>query len=265
MPTTTILLTGAQGLVAGQLLPGLAGGPLRLLDRTDGPAPEGAEQVVGELTDRQVLDRALDGADAVVHLAGNPDPEADWRQLREPNVEGFVSLLAAAHDHGVRRVVFASSVHAMGAHEGAGRWPIDPAWPPAPCCAYGATKAFDEALARAYAYRTGLSLVGLRLGLCAEEATPQEAAAGWLAPEDLRRIVRAALAADVTFGVYSAVSWASRARWDLRSARAELGYSPVGCDEPEQPDQGPASQDPATRAPADVHLCTCDPDGTSPA
>jgi NAD+ dependent glucose-6-phosphate dehydrogenase len=264
VPATTILLTGAQGLVAGQLLPGLGdGSALRLLDRTDGPVPDGAEPIVGELTDRQVLDRALTGVDAVVHLAGNPDPEADWRQLREPNVEGFVALLAAAHDHGVRRVVFASSVHAMGAHEGAGRWPIDPAWPPAPCCAYGATKAFDEALARAYAYRTGLSLVGLRLGLCAEEATPEEAAAGWLAPEDLRRIVGAALTADVRFGVYSAVSWASRARWDLTSARAELGYSPVGCDEPADPEEATSAT--ATGAPAVVHLCTCDPDGTSPA
>jgi nucleoside-diphosphate-sugar epimerase len=261
--TTTILLTGAQGLVAGQLLPGLRdGAALRLLDRTEGPVPDGAEAIVGELTDRRVLDRALAGVDAVVHLAGNPDPDADWRELREPNVEGFVTLLAAAHDHGVRRVVFASSVHAMGAHEGAGRWPIDPGWPPAPCCAYGATKAFDEAMARAYAYRTGLSLVGLRLGLCAAEATPEEAAAGWLAPEDLRRIVRAALTADVRFGVYSAVSWPSRARWDLSSARTELGYSPVGCDEPAAPDHEPSAHQHG--APAGVHLCTCDPGGPAP-
>lgn len=48
----------------------------------------------------------------MVHLAGNPDPEAPWDKRREPNVEGFAGLLAAARGRGVRRVVFASSVHA---------------------------------------------------------------------------------------------------------------------------------------------------------
>ena len=258
MPQTTILVTGAQGRVGGQLLPGLGDGTgLRLLDRPEGPAYGVAEQVIGELTDPKVLDQALDGVDAVVHLAGNPDPEADWRQLREPNVEGFVRLLAAAQDKGVRRVVFASSVHAMGAHEGEGRWPIDPAWPPAPCCAYGATKAFDEAMARAYAYRTDLSVVGLRFGLCAEEATPEEETAGWLAPVDLRNIVRAALDADVHFGVYPAVSWASSARWDLRTAIADLGYAPVGYDPAQETD---ASQN--DRVPVDAATATCVPPNT---
>jgi len=248
-----VLVTGATGRVAGQLLSEFQrSSGLRLLDREAGPEADGAQWFVGELTDRTVLDAALEGVDAVVHLAGNPDPEADWQELEEPNVEGFVALLAAAERHGVRRVVFASSVHAMGAHEGARTWPIDPGWPPAPCCAYGATKAFDEALARAYAYRTDLSLVGLRLGLCAEEASPEEARAGWLGPRDLRRIVGRAVVADVPFGVYSAVSWSSRERWDLRSAMDELGYEPVRGED----DADPAEDD---GDPAEDHLITCTP------
>ena len=248
-----VLVTGAMGRVAGQLLPAFEGtSGLRLLDREAGPERQGAQWFVGELTDRAVLDRALDGVDAVVHLAGNPDPDAAWQELEEPNVEGFVELLAAAERHGVRRIVFASSVHAMGVYEGSRQWPIDPGWPPAPCCAYGATKAFDEALARAYAYRTGLSLVGLRLGLCAEEASDEEARAGWLGPPDLRSIVTGALRADVRFGVYNAVSWPSRDRWDLRSTIAELGYQPVRTPDGEGGDDGP---DPS----ADGHLTTCTP------
>jgi nucleoside-diphosphate-sugar epimerase len=248
----TILLTGASGRVAQQLLAGPeVPWDVRLTDRTEPPGVT-AGLLVGELTDPQLLDRALEGVDAVVHLAGNPDPAAQWRELRQPNVEGFVALLAAAERHGVRRVVFASSVHAMGAYEGSGRWPVDPTWPPAPCCAYGATKAFDEALARAYAYRTGLSLVGLRLGLCSPDPTADEARAGWLAPADLRQIVGRAVAADVGFGVHSAVSWASRARWDLRTAMSELGYDPVRDD---------AFGDDDT---AVTHLSTCRPDGERP-
>jgi nucleoside-diphosphate-sugar epimerase len=260
-----VLVTGATGRVAAQLLPELEGSTgLRLLDRAAGPQVEGAQWFVGELTDRKVLDAALEGVDAVVHLAGNPDPEADWQELEEPNVEGFVALLAAAQRHGVRRVVFASSVHAMGAYEGARQWPIDPGWPPAPCCAYGATKAFDEAMARAYVYRTDLSLVGLRLGLCAEEASPEQARAGWLGPRDLRRIVRGALEADVRFGVYSAVSWSSRERWDLRTAMDELGYDPVR-DVGQDDDVDPAEADDRDSADGDGdrsgedQLITCAP------
>src|SRR3954453_11743518 len=190
-----VLLTGAMGRVAGPLVPALQERyGLRLLDRTgdDGEHAD-APLIVGEVGDPAVLDRALAGVDAVVHLAGNPDPAAPWHELEDPNVDAFVTLLAAARRHGVQRVVFASSVHAMGVYEGSRRWPIDPSWPPAPCCAYGATKAFDEALARAYAYRSGMALIGLRLGLCAPEASSAEAVAGWLRPSDLRRVVIGAL------------------------------------------------------------------------
>jgi nucleoside-diphosphate-sugar epimerase len=223
-----VLVTGAMGRVATQLLPALQErGEPRLMDRAEArDGADGRPLIAGELTDRRVLDEALGGVHTVVHLAGNPDPEAPWQALREPNIEGFAELLAAARDHGVRRVIFASSVHAMGAYEGRKRWPIDPAWPPAPCCSYGATKAFDEALARAFDYRTGMSLIGLRMGLCTPAASPTEAIAGWLRPADLRQLVIGALDADVKFGVYHAVSWPSRHRWDIGTSVRDLGYEP---------------------------------------
>lgn len=250
MPPRTVVVTGAAGSVAGQLLPGLEGRyDLRLVDRVRSE-DNGATVVIGELTDPATVDRAVAGADAVVHLAGNPEPDAPWEELREPNVEGFVTLLAAARRHAVRRVVFASSVHAMGGYEGRGRWPIDPSWPPSPCCAYGATKAFDEALARAFAYRSELSLVGLRFGFCSPEVTPAQAVAGWLAPGDLQRLVVGALEADVSFGVHHGVSWASRRRWDVRSAMTDLGYEP-----------GRDTEYYAEPVDARGHLSTCAPEG----
>ena len=244
-----VLVTGAMGRVAGQLLPGLRERfDLRLMDRVPGcDADAGSGLLVGELTDHRLLDEAVTGVDAVVHLAGNPDPAASWQQLREPNVEGFAALLAVSGERGVRRVIFASSVHAMGAYEGRRRWPIDPAWPPAPCCSYGATKAFDEALARAYDYRTGMSLIGLRLGLCTAEASATQSVAGWLRPVDLQRVVIGALEADVKFGVYHAVSWPSRRRWDIDATITELGY------QPERGDHEPHDQP----EPADTFLSTC--------
>lgn len=249
-----VLVTGGTGRVAAQLNPALDQRyELRLIDHAADGAGSGAPLTVGELTDDRVLDQALEGVEAVVHLAGNPDPAASWQELREPNVQGFVELLAAAHRHGVHRVVFASSVHAMGAYEGSRRWPVDPAWPPAPCCVYGATKAFDEALARMYAYRFGMSLIGLRLGLCTPGASPAEAEAGWLGTADLRDVVLRSLEADVRFGVYHAVSWPSRRRWSIEATMRELGYQP---DRDAGPGDGP---------PGDDHLATCTPRRSPPA
>lgn len=228
MSPRTVLLTGAAGRVARQLLPGLGAYRLRLLDRTaPGDVPEGAEVLVGELTDRTLLARAVEGMDAVVHLAGEPDPEADWDDLEAPNVDGFARLLEAAREHGVRRVVYASSVHAMGRYEAEGRVLIDPTWAPAPCCVYGATKAFDEALAGVVAHRGGPSTVGLRLGATRPEPGAARDLPGWLGPEDLRRLVVRALEADVVAAVYPGVSANTGGRWSLTTARVELGYEPV--------------------------------------
>lgn len=254
MTRDRVLLTGAAGRVAQQLIPGLVSHfDLRLFDRV-GADINGRDipLVIGELTDRAALGEALDGVDSVVHLAGNPDPDGSWHELLKPNVEGFVTLLGTAREHGVRRVVFASSIHAMGAHEGTGQWPIDPAWPPAPCCAYGATKVFDEAMARVYAYQSDLALVGLRLGLCTPHASPAEAAAGWLSPTDLQRIVVGALTSDVRFGIYHALSATSRRRWMIEATIAELGYEPEGDDaDAPQPEQGSSRHA--------EHLSTCSP------
>jgi hypothetical protein len=158
--------------------------------------------------------------------------------------------LGAARGHGVRRVVVASSVHAMGAQEGMRRWPVDAGWPPAPCCAYGATKAFDEALARVYAYRSEMSLIGLRLGLCVPDPTGPQAAAGWTAPADLQQIVLRALRTGTRFGVYHAMSWPSRRRWSLDATINELGY---------EPDRAAGRVD--DMAEGTDHLSTCAPDG----
>ncbi|WP_432570619.1 NAD-dependent epimerase/dehydratase family protein [Kineococcus sp. SYSU DK005] len=228
MAEELVLVTGAAGRVAGQLLPGLADRPLRLFDRTAAQHP-GAEVVTGELTEPADLERALDGVGAVVHLAGNPAPTAAWEELRGPNVEGFAALLAAAARAGVRRVVFASSVHAMGAHETDGRVPVDAAWPPRPCCPYGATKAFDEAVAGVASRRGPVSTVGLRLGATVPEPQKRSQLASWLGPADLRRVVVRALevdAARVRLGGYPAVSANTRRHWDLGPAHEDLGYAP---------------------------------------
>jgi nucleoside-diphosphate-sugar epimerase len=222
----TVLVTGAAGNVAGVLLPYLADLPLRLTDRAAPPELPRAETVRGELTAPGFAVSVLDGVSAVVHLAAVPHPDTSWDGLVGPNLAGIGALLAAAAEHDTPRLVLASSVHAMGGHLFAGRVPIQETWAPAPCCPYGATKAFAEAAGRAHAHRTGASVVSLRLGAVQPEPFTAGLRPTWLAPDDLGQLVRRALTTDVGSGVYHGVS-AGSTIWSIERATAALGYRPA--------------------------------------
>ncbi|GAA5027535.1 NAD-dependent epimerase/dehydratase family protein [Actinopolymorpha pittospori] len=218
MARRRVLLTGAAGGVARLLRPGLTdldGYEVVLTDRVDVPGG-----VVGDLADPEFVATVTKGIDAIVHLAANPDPASSWDQLRVPNVE----VVAAVLGSGVSRIVLASSAHVMGQYVGADRPLVDPDWPVAPCCAYGATKAFAEAMGRAHAYRTGARVVALRLGATTAEPPASSALSSWLGPADLCQLVVRALEADVSYAVCAGVSANTRTTWDLRNP---LGYRPV--------------------------------------
>lgn len=226
----TVLLTGSQGSIGRSLarsLPEL-GWQLRHFDRrppdraSDDPA---GGLVVGELTDPDVLDRAMTGVEAVVHLAGQPT-EAAWPVIRESNIEGCYQLFEAARRAGVRRVVFASSNHAVGftPRPDTGQLPADT--PPRPDTLYGVSKVFGEALGRYYHDRYGLAVACLRIGTFAERPPDRRAQATWLAPDDCARLVDVCLRSPALgYALIWGIS-ANRDRWWSLAAGAELGYQP---------------------------------------
>lgn len=232
----TVLVTGAAGNVARMLVPYLADLRVRWTDRV---AADG-DTVVGDLTDPAFVASVTDGVSAIVHLAAVAHPASRWDELAGPNLTALGTLLAAAEEHRVPRLVLASSVHAMGAYLHAGRTPIDETWVPAPCCRYGSTKAFAESAGRAHAYRTGASVVCLRFGGVQREPFTLGMRPTWLGPDDLGALVRGALTADVGYGAYHGVSAGSRS-WSTARATAELGYVPRL-----DPDAYPVSDDAAS-------------------
>jgi nucleoside-diphosphate-sugar epimerase len=168
-----VLVTGATGFLGGHLCRALVERdiPVRALVRQPGsPTPAEVERCpVRGLDDIAALGSALNGVEAVVHLAAHvhqgsipADGSAEAAIFRTVNVDGTRNLLDASVAAGVRDFLFVSTVKAVG--EGsAERWTEDT--PPAPADAYGVTKLEAERLVREAAVRHHLHTPVLRLPL----------------------------------------------------------------------------------------------------
>jgi nucleoside-diphosphate-sugar epimerase len=108
-----LAITGGTGFVGSHLLDAAlaAGHRIAALTRRDQPEREGIEWVAGDLQDRDALRRLVDGADAVIHVAGTISaPSA--AEFEKGNVTGTLAMLAAATAGGVQRFVHVSSLAA---------------------------------------------------------------------------------------------------------------------------------------------------------
>jgi nucleoside-diphosphate-sugar epimerase len=144
----TVLVTGASGLLGSAVARGLVarGDDVRTLQRRPSGVP-GAQDVAGSLTDPDAVARAVDGVDAVVHLAARVSLAGAREEFDAVNVGGTSLLLDAAERAGVRRFVQVSSpsvAHAGSSLVGVGTGPADPAHARGD---YARTKAAAELLA----------------------------------------------------------------------------------------------------------------------
>ncbi|MEA3081362.1 MAG: hypothetical protein QOD54_1030 [Sphingomonadales bacterium] len=108
-----LAITGGTGFVGSHLLDAAltAGHRVAALTRRDQQPRDGLEWVAGDLQDREALRRLVDGADAIIHVAGTISaPSA--AAFKKGNVTGTLAMLAAATAGGVRRFVHVSSLAA---------------------------------------------------------------------------------------------------------------------------------------------------------
>jgi uronate dehydrogenase len=223
-----ILITGAAGKIGNTLRKGLRGSyPLiRLADIGPlGAADTGEEVCPTDIRDTSSLDKAMAGIDCVVHLAGVPE-EAEWETVLSLNIEGCFNVFEAARRQGVKRVVFASSNHAVGFHRRE-RF-IDDSVLPRPDSRYGVSKVFGEALGRLYADKYGLSVACLRIGTFRVPDRPAEARQllTWISHRDMVQLVRRCINyPNYHFVTVYGVSNNLRSRWDNTNVKF-LGYRP---------------------------------------
>jgi len=226
MTPHTVLLTGAAGRVGNALREGLRGRfpALRLTDNRDlGEAQPGEEFVPADLTNFDEVRAAMEGVDAVIHLGGIAD-EHTYERIRDVNFDGTYHVLEAARQAGVRRVAFASSIHAVGFYPRSEK--IAPDVPVRPDTYYGVSKVFGEALGRMYWERYGIEFVGVRI--CSFQPKPQDARhlSTWLSPRDAVHLFeRAVTAPDVGFLIVAGISGNTR-RWMTPEGWDVLGYAP---------------------------------------
>ncbi len=164
----------------------------------------------------------LQDADMVVHFGAIGD-EAPFDQILGPNIIGAYNVWEAAFQHGAKRVVYASSIHAVGMH--ARQDFIGTDAPHRPDSFYGLAKCFAEDLARMYWEKRGLETVCLRILSCAGVSNPR-ALGTWLSYDDLIHLVTRAIdTPTVGFSVIYGVSNNDRTPVDNTKA-SFLGFRP---------------------------------------
>jgi len=258
MTKRSVLVTGATGYIAGLLLPALREHyELRLTDARstdrDGRPVDGV--VVADLLESTAseLTALVAGADAIVHCAyhrpAGDDPQAQYDGERR-NVDMMQRVYQLALDHGVRRVVAASTNQAAKWYEQpyyAGlRDRVSPEDYPRPDNFYGWAKAAYETLGFLYACGSlgrKLEVVQLRI------VAPREIDAGafdgkphahyirditgYISQRDLQQLfcrsIEAPEIADeygVPFQIFYGVSNNARTFWSISNARKVIGYQP---------------------------------------
>jgi nucleoside-diphosphate-sugar epimerase len=164
------LVTGANGFVGSWLCHALGGAGIQVRGigrHGPGPLAQGVAYHRADLLDAAALRPALAGADTVVHLAARVhvmresarEPLSEFRRI---NVDGTRVLLEEAVRAGVARLVFASTVKAVGESSPV-PWTEEAV--PRPADPYGVSKLEAEELVRDMAERHSLQATTLRLPL----------------------------------------------------------------------------------------------------
>jgi uronate dehydrogenase len=224
----TVLVTGAAGGIGTRLRQLLRGLYLNIrLSDLKQPADLAADEtfVAADLANMAEVERVVAGVDGIVHLGGF-SVEGPWETILQSNIIGCYNLFEAARRHGVERVVFASSNHAVGFYPRQRKIGVDE--PVRPDSRYGVSKAFGEALAALYAYKHGLKVTSIRIGNFGDVPVDRRRLSIWLAPQDLLQLIRIGLEhPDIRCEIFYGASDNARAWWDNATA-FRFGYRPQG-------------------------------------
>ncbi len=232
-----LLITGASGNV-GKVLTAFLKPDHELtlvdIDFKDFPADlkENVTLKTIDLVEPANVNGLFTGIDSIIHLAADPSPAAGFYEtLLDLNYKIPYNVFnAAVQSPSVKRILFASSVHAIGGYPE--NVQVKTSDYPRPADLYGVSKVYMEALASYFAYHSDKEFIGIRIGGFNSEHSPAVAdtdeLATHLSQRDLCQLVDRCLKASLKepFLLVNGVSNNRFPRMDITQAKVDIGYEP---------------------------------------
>lgn len=248
MTKPKVLITGASGLI-GRITIANLGDKYQFSALNRRPV-EGIPCLQADINDAEAIKPAFQGMDMVLHLSANTTDVFDWKDTMATTVMGTLNVFQAAHEAGVKRVVFMSSGSTMCGYEwdedrpygklAAGQtdqvsapWPmIDYTDLPRPDSPYAVGKLFGEACGRWFADQCDMSVLCIRLGAVLDTDRPKliRHYPGYLSQGDAVQMIDKCLDAPLSlrYDIFDAIS-ENKLRWrDTSHAKEVLGWQPTG-------------------------------------
>lgn len=240
-----VLVTGMSGQIGGIIRRYL--GDKYELSGIDRTPVDDVPSNVADISDLDAIRPAFGGIDAVVHLGADPSPRASWESILQNNLIGTRNVYEASRLAGVKRIVFASSNHAVGFYPlrqdpykavydgrlGEIRRPFPPLTTDLirPDSYYGVSKAFGESLGSYFHDEYGISVICLRIGWVMTPDDPSFSPASlslWLSHRDAAQLIEKSVDApsSVGFAVVNGESDNTLSIWDIEPTKRILGYEP---------------------------------------
>lgn len=229
-------ITGAAGNIGTTLQKGLAENYRLFLYDIKGikTSPPHTSKII-DCADRKSLTGAFDGLDALIHLAGNPLPNAPRNLTLRNNFLGTSCCFDEVMRAGVKKIVFASSnfyhegdIAAFLNRETSRRITLDNY--PTPLSLYGESKVYGENLGRHLSY-TGMQFVALRIGWTVPQDNPAPYDSSYMravfcSKRDLIAAFTRALEVETQFLAAFAVSDNTNGVFDLEETKKLLKFIP---------------------------------------
>ena len=242
-----VLVTGASGLIGGILNAKLTEHNLFGIDIKE---CNYKNFEILDISNSKKLETIMskNKIDTVVHLAGNASVDANWDSLSVNNFTGTLNVFNACKETGVKKIIFASSNHAVGLFENDtpykeiinGKYKdisknyklISPYCELRPDSLYGVSKAFGENLARFYYENYNIKVACLRIGSVIKDNNPRVKNSNrffstWCSHDDIAGLINACINSDkIEFDIFYGVSNNTWKIWDISNQEEKLSFKP---------------------------------------
>ncbi len=241
-----ILVTGSSGLIGGIILKHNSKNNLFGLDIVPCSYPS---HEISDISNSKKLENIFleNNIEVVVHLAGKTSVSGTWDNLIGNNFDGTANVFEASKNSGVKKVIFASSNHAVGLFENDDPYKqivsgdykdvkdydlIKSNCEVRPDSLYGVSKAFGENIGRYYHETFGIKVACLRIGSVRPVDTPIEGDSHrffstWCSHKDISGLIEACINSEnIGFNIFYGVSDNKWKIWDISDQQKILDFHP---------------------------------------